>query len=99
MQRDEDHFQLTRHATRRLQQRGIKVDTLNLLRAYGRRVYDHRGAARLIFDKAARGRIESALGKAAAQLKFSAYAVVDAACSDTIITVGHRRNGRVREYA
>ena len=90
---------LTRHASQRMRQRGIKADTLDLLLKYGRRVYDHRGAARLIFDKQARQRIESALGKAAAQVRYTAYAVVDAARGNTLITVAHRRNSRVREFA
>jgi hypothetical protein len=92
-------FRLTRHASQRMQQRGIKAETLDLLQQYGRRVYDHRGAARLIFDKQARQRIESVLGKAAAQVRYTAYAVVDAARGNTLITVAHRRNSRVREFA
>jgi hypothetical protein len=97
MKRDTLHYRLTRHAAQRLQQRGIKASTLDLLYAYGRRVYGHNGAARLIFDNAARRQIEAALGKAAAQLNFSAYAVVEAARCTKIITVGHRKS-RFREF-
>jgi hypothetical protein len=98
MEREPQSFRLTKHAAQRLQQRGIKVSTLELLYAYGRRVYGHNGAARLIFDHAARRQIEVALGKAAAQIKFSAYAVVEAARGSRVITVGHRRSGRFREF-
>lgn len=89
---------LTRHATQRLQQRGIKAETLALLHEFGRRVYAHNGAAHLIFDHSARRRVAAALGKAAARVNFSMYAVVDAANSARVITVGHR-TGRCREYA
>ena len=92
------HLSLSKHARQRLQQRGIQVGTLALLHEFGRRVYDHRGAARLVFDQAARGRIEATLGKAAAQFKFSAYAVVDATQQTRVITVGHR-TARCREWS
>jgi hypothetical protein len=90
--------QLTPHAAQRLKQRGIDRETLKLLRAFVRRVYDHRGGCRLVFDRRARARVRALLGKAAAQLKFSAYAVIDAARGDQVITVGHRTH-RTREYA
>lgn len=89
---------LTPHAAQRLQQRGIDRETLDLLHAFGRRVYDHRGGCRLVFDRRSRERVRALLGKAAAQLRFSAYAVIDAARGDEVITVGHRTQ-RTREYA
>lgn len=85
-------------AIRRCQQRGIPSETLALLQEFGRRVYDHRGAVRLIFDRAARRRVEATFGKSAAQVKFSVYAVVDAARRSRVITVGHRTR-RCREWA
>lgn len=80
------HF--TRHAAQRQQQRGISMSTLDLLCQYGRRIYDHRGGYRLIFDKRSQTRIRAVLGKAAAQVKFSVYAVVDTN-APTVITLGH----------
>ena len=93
----ERNLSLTKHAAHRLQQRGIKPLSLELLNEFGRRVYCHNGAAQLIFDHAARRQVAAALGKGAAQLKFSIFAVVDAA-GDRVITVGHR-TGRCRNYA
>ena len=78
----------TRHAAQRQQQRGIPELTLNLLRLYGHRVYDHRGGCHLIFNKKAKARVNVALGKAAAQINFRSYAVIDANLP-TLITMGH----------
>ena len=57
--------QLTFHAAQRLQQRGIDRRTLELLQAFGRRVYDHRGGCRLVFDRRARERVRALLGRRA----------------------------------
>ena len=81
---------LTKHARQRLQQRGIKASTLSLLHEYGRRVYTHTGAVKLIWDHASRRQIQAAMGRAAAQFKWTAYVVVDAVRCDTAISVGHR---------
>ena len=97
MERKTPRLSLTKHAAQRLQQRGIKASTLSLLHEFGRCVYVHNGAVRIIFDHAARRQVEAVLGKAAAQVKFSAYAVVEATRGSRVITVGHR-NGRCREY-
>lgn len=93
----ERNLSLSKHAAQRLQQRGIRLEAIELLNEFGRRLYTHDGAAKIIFDHAARRRISAAFGKAAAQLKFSVYAVVDAS-GDRVITVGHRR-GRCHEHA
>ncbi len=80
----------THHAVHRQQQRGIATQTLELLQQYGRRVYDHHGACKLIFDKRAQNQVKAALGKAAAQIRFGVYAVIDASASATVvITTGH----------
>ncbi len=89
---------LTKLAAQRLQQRGIKATTLSMLHKFGRRVYTHKGAVRLIFEHAARRQVEATLGKAAAQMKFSAYALVDATRGVRVITVGHRTR-RCRNYS
>lgn len=88
---------LSTHASIRARQRGISDRTVELLLQYGTPVYDHRGGCLMVFDKAARARVLGALGKAAAQMKFSAYAVLDAS-RRTVITLGHRTQ-RVREGA
>jgi hypothetical protein len=48
---------LTQHAKTRMQQRGIPLSALECLLDYGRFQYDHRGAAIVFLDKAARRRL------------------------------------------
>jgi hypothetical protein len=48
---------LTQHARTRMQQRGIPQSALECLLDYGRFQYDHRGAAIVFLDKAARRRL------------------------------------------
>ena len=87
----------SRHAIERMQQRGIPPTTLELLSHFGRRVYDHRGACRLVFDRKARERVMREYGKALAQFNFNTYAVVTCDGPSLVITAGHRTR-RVREY-
>lgn len=84
----------THHAKVRARQRGVPTRTIDLLMRYGRRTYSHDGACIVTFDRAARDRIERECGHAAAQLKLSAYAVLDAT-RQVVITLGHRSQ-RVR---
>ena len=80
---------LTRHAGQRMRQRAINADMLALLLDYGHTHYCHNGCNIVAFNKKARRRIQRDLGKAAAQLHLSTYAVLS---NDTaqVITVGHR---------
>lgn len=80
---------LSTHAATRRQQRGISPAMVDLLLRYGTRCYDHRGGCIVHFDKASRERLCRDLGSAAAQLKLSVYAVLDAS-HRTVITLGHR---------
>ncbi len=86
---------LTRHAAQRMQQRGIKASLLDLLFEHGRETYAHNGALYLSFNQAARRKVQRLLGKAAAQLNLSTYAVL-ATATPNVITVGHRR-GRIQQ--
>lgn len=79
---------LTRHAAQRQQQRGISTDMLSLLLDFGKRVHDHRGCTTVFFDKRARQRVAVQLGKATAQMRFNAFAVLSTD-SEKIITTGH----------
>ena len=97
MPQQDNAMVMSRHASERAQQRGITPDTLDLLKTYGRRVYDHRGAYSLVFDRQAREKIMKVFGKAAAQLNFNAYAVVASDSANLVVTAGHRTR-RVREY-
>lgn len=84
-----DHH-LSGHASKRRQQRCISPETLTLLQMFGRKVYDHQGGYRLMFDRRGRQRVHLALGKAAAQLKLNVYAVFGTTKCDQVVTVGHR---------
>lgn len=92
-----DSIAISTHAAQRAQQRGIRPATLQLLRLYGHRRFDHHGAVRLLFDHAARRRIATVLGTAAAgEVQYSVYAVVRQA-DGTLISVAHRHGRRQRE--
>lgn len=82
---------LTRHAVTRMQQRGIKVETVEFLLVCGAEKHDHRGATIRYFDRQSRQRLHDQFGteqlkKIAGQL--DAYAVVDE--KGRVLTVGHR---------
>lgn len=82
---------LTRHASIRMQQRGITPDTVDALLAYGTREYDHRGAKVVYFDKQARSKMLAKVGVTEYKLieaKLNAYAVLSD--GGELITVGHR---------
>ena len=82
---------LTQHAAKRLQQRGIPENVLSLLLEYGKHEYDHRGKRTLYFDKRARQQVsKSVSGDELKQLGkvFGTYAVLDD--NDCVVTVGHR---------
>ena len=82
---------LTQHAACRMQQRGIKPETIGILFKCGAKEHDHRGTAILYFDKLARQRLRHHYGlelykRIEGQL--DAYAVLDK--GGVIVTVGHR---------
>lgn len=82
---------LTQHAVTRMQQRGIKLQTVEMLLQCGAKEHDHRGATVLYFDKQSRQRLCHEYGgdrfkKIERQL--DAYAVI--AGNGAVVTVGHR---------
>jgi hypothetical protein len=81
---------LSEHAAIRMQQRGIPQSALECLLDYGRFQYDHRGAAIVFLDKAARRRLSRELKNRSLprEKHLDAYAVV--AIDGTVTTVGHR---------
>lgn len=84
--------QLTRHATRRLQQRGIPGWFLELLVHHGKARHDGHGVVIHTVDQAARRRLLDCLGPkayASAERYFGVYAVV-AADDQAIVTAAHR---------
>jgi hypothetical protein len=82
---------LTDHARVRMQQRGIPPTALECLLDYGRVEHDHRGAAIVYLDKAARRRLAREQGAAVLKQlgkRLGAYAVLGT--DGTVMTVGHR---------
>ena len=82
---------ITTHAQARMQQRGIRAATVELLLEYGREAHDHRGGRIVRFDKRSRRRIQREFGSERfrqVEPYLDAYAVL--AEDDVIVTVGHR---------
>ena len=82
---------LSRHASTRSRQRAIPPLVLQWLEDFGSETYDGNGAVILCFDKRAKRRLESAMGKMPVQRMkewLSAYAIV--ALDGTMITTGYR---------
>lgn len=83
--------QLTHHAAKRLQQRGIPESVLPLLFEYGEEEYDHHGTMMLYFNKRSRQRLSKVVPND--ELKrlenaLNAYVVLDK--DGSVVTVGHR---------
>ena len=82
---------LTRHAAKRLQQRGIPETILPLLYDYGHEEYDHHGSRTVFFSRRGRERVARVLGATEykqLQRALDAYVVIDQ--NDCVVTVGHR---------
>ena len=82
---------LTRHATARMQQRGIRAQALEALLDFGRERHIHfRGREIVYFDKKARARLakENAIAAREAERFSRTYAILGS--DGTVITVGHR---------
>jgi len=80
----------TKHATCRLQQRGISQMVVDLLLQFGRSVPLGSGTSKFFFDKYSRRKVKAYAGPLAGMLEehLDVYAVVG---PDTqVITVGHR---------
>ena len=82
---------ITQHAAIRMQQRGIKVKTLNCLFEFGSKMHDRRGCIIVFFDKQSRKRLKvtnSSIQPRLIESQMDAYAVVSV--RGEILTVGHR---------
>lgn len=89
----------SKHAKRRMQQRGIPPLVMRWLIEFGQLRYDHRGGIAYYFDRRSRRNLEREFGtKVVARLSgfLNAYVVLSAR-DETIITVGHRYR-RLREH-
>lgn len=80
---------LTRHASARMQQRGIAAREVRDLLAFGRDVHDRHGGIVVVFDRQAR-RDASRAGVPAARLDRLAGVYLVEVGGGAIATVGHR---------
>lgn len=83
--------QLTQHAAARMQQRGIKQQTIECLMKFGTKTHDNHGAVVFYFDKQARRRMKDRLDQKMLnrmESQMDAYAVLSV--HGDIVTVGHR---------
>lgn len=88
---------LTGHAQKRMQQRGIRPEALDLLLACGTLAHDHHGATIYFFDGNARSRLVREWGERVykrVERQLGLYAVVGE--DGGVITVGHRSQRRYR---
>ena len=82
---------MTRHATIRQQQRGISEAVLACLMQFGKSRHDNRGSEILYFDKRAKKRCLTTVGKEAYRKLdgcFNVYAV--RSLNGSLLTIGHR---------
>ncbi len=86
------NMNMTHHASRRLQQRGIPEKVLPLLFAYGEEEYDHKNGLRTVYlNRHSRARIAKVIEPSEFKRMQSAldvYAVLDR--DDCIVTIGLR---------
>lgn len=82
--------QLSRHADKRAQQRGIDQNSVRLVLAYGEREFDGRGGQRYLMTEKAMALLRRAVGKTPqVEALAGVYAVVGTE-DPTVITLGHR---------
>lgn len=82
---------LTRHAVTRMQQRGINLDTVACVLAFGQTKHDRHGAIIHYLNKKARKHIQTQAGKNLIKRLdklMNTYVVVS--CDGNILTIGHR---------
>lgn len=83
---------MTKHASVRKQQRGISESVLDCLLEFGKTSHDNRGAEVFYFDKRAKQRCLTVMGKEMYRRldgHFDVYAV--RSLDGALVTVGHRR--------
>ena len=83
---------LTNHAAKRLQQRGIRPESVDLLLSLGSAEFDHNGACIYHLDKRSRRRIENELGAdGMRQVETLSGLYVVVGGDGAVVTVGHRQ--------
>ena len=82
---------LTRHAQKRVAQRGLPRESVDVIRTFGERTYDGHGGVRHLMTRAAVERLARVVGRSQ-QLDAlaGAYIVVSADDDSVVITASHR---------
>jgi hypothetical protein len=84
-------IELSQHAKKRGQQRGITSESVKLIIAFGEQTYDGKGGIRLTMTERAMIRLERTFGfSKKIQALAGDYVVIDANNNETVITVSHR---------
>lgn len=81
---------LSRHAQKRAQQRGLSQDQAPIIMAYGEPEHDGHGGIRYLMTDKAMARLVRALGRNQCIDGLAGAYVVVSADDGTVITVGHR---------
>lgn len=84
--------QLSRHASVRSQQRGLRQECIPLLLAYGEASHDGRGGIRYFMSQSSLQRLVRAVGYTQMiDALAGTYLVVSADDAQTVITMGHKQ--------
>ncbi len=84
--------QMSRHADKRAQQRGIDKVSVPLVLAYGKREFDGRGGLRYLMTPDSIATLRRAVGRTQqVEALAGVYAVVSTE-DQTVITIGHRHS-------
>lgn len=82
--------EMSRHAQKRAQQRGLSNDQVPIITAYGEPEHDGRGGIRYLMTDKAMIRLVRALGRNQCIDGLAGAYVVVSADDGTVITIGHR---------
>lgn len=86
---DPDAVRLTKHAARRAQQRAISTAAIPIVRAFGRRQHDGRGAVIYMMTNNAMDSLIRAVGRTPLIERLEGVYVVVSLDTDRVITMGH----------
>jgi hypothetical protein len=81
---------VTKHAAKRLQQRGISERQLSVILTFGVKQHDGDGAVRYLMTQSAVKRVCSVLGRTPQIDRLEGMYAVVSASDEAVITVGHR---------
>lgn len=87
----EERIVASKHAQKRGAQRAINPNAAKLIRAFGAKDHDGKGAVRYLMTRKAVESLANVVGKTAEAMSLhGTYVVLDAATESTVITIGHR---------